>query len=308
MANETVFKRYPGNPIITPSAVPRANSIHNSAIVKEAGGYKGLFRVDEISMEYTLHYGESSDGISWAIQPERIQMAGGPPGIVMTNYSYDPRITRLEDAYYITWCNSDEHGPCIGLAVTRDFKTFEQGENPLPPANRNAVLFPRRINGKYAMLHRPSDRSHTAFGDVFYAASPDLIHWGEHRFVLGPTSGWQSIKTGPGPHPIETPEGWLLFYHGVWMSCNGFIYSMGAALLDLDEPWRVIHRTKDYLLYPTELYERVGDVPNVIFPSAATLENDGRTVRVYYGCADTCISMAEAELADVLEFVKTHGY
>ena len=308
MANETVFKRYEGNPIVTPNAVPRANSIHNSAIIKEDNGYKGIFRIDEISMEYTLHYGESPDGINWTIDPERIQMENDDPEITMTDYSYDPRITKLDDTYYITWCNSNEQGPCIGLATTQDFKTYKQGENPLPPPNRNCVIFPRKINEKYAMLHRPSDRGHTPFGDIIYATSPDLIHWGCHRFVLGPKPGWQSLKTGPGPYPIETPEGWLLLYHGVWMSCNGYIYSMGAALLDLDQPWKVIHRTKDYLLYPTENYERVGDVPNVIFPSAATLEEDGNVVRVYYGCADTCISMAEAKLADILEFTKTHSF
>jgi beta-1,4-mannooligosaccharide/beta-1,4-mannosyl-N-acetylglucosamine phosphorylase len=193
------------------------------------------------------------------------------------------------------------------MGYTKDFKTFTQIENALPPANRNCVIFPRKIDGKYAMLHRPSDRGHTPFGDIFYASSPDLVHWGCHRFVLGPRGGWQSVKTGPGPHPIETPEGWLLLYHGVWISCNGFIYSTGGALLDLEKPWKILHRTKDYLLYPTEIYERVGDVPNVIFPSSATVE-DGGVIRLYYGCADTCISMAEAKLDELIDFIKTHSF
>jgi beta-1,4-mannooligosaccharide/beta-1,4-mannosyl-N-acetylglucosamine phosphorylase len=235
-------------------------------------------------------------------------MESDDPEVVVTDQSYDPRITKLEDTYYITWCNADEHGPCIGLATTRDFEHFRQWENPLPTANRNCVIFPRKINGQYAILHRPSDRGHTHFGDVFYATSPDLVHWGRHRFVLGPRPGWQSVKTGPGPHPIETPDGWLLLYHGVWMSCNGLIYSAGAALLDLDKPWKVLYRTKDYLLYPTELYERVGDVPNVVFPSSATLEEEGTVIRMYYGCADTCISMAEAKLDDVIAFTKDHSF
>ena len=307
MANETVFKRYEGNPIITAKAVPRANSIHNSAIVKQDKGYMGIFRVDEINMNYTLHVGSSPDGIRWKIDPDPVKMQSADPEVFVTEQSYDPRVTLLDGTYYVTWCNSNAQGPCIGLATTKDFKTFRQGENPLPPANRNCVIFPKKIGGKFAMLHRPSDRGHTPFGDVFYAESPDLVHWGHHRFVFGPRGGWQSIKTGPGPHPIETPDGWLLIYHGVWMSCNGFIYSAGAALLDLEKPWKVIARTKDYLMYPTELYERVGDVPNVLFPSSATLEPGGK-IRLYYGCADTCISMAEAKLSEVIDFVKTHGF
>lgn len=306
MANETVFKRYPGNPIITAKAVTRANSIHNSAIVRFGKGYAGIFRVDEQDMNFTLHVGHSRDGIHWQIDPERVTMKSSDPEVTVAAHSYDPRITRLSNLYYITWCNAGAQGPCIGLAVTKDFKSFRQMENPLPTANRNCVIFPRKINGKYAMLHRPSDRGHTPFGDVFFASSLDLTHWGCHRFVFGPRGGWQSTKVGPGPVPIETPEGWLLIYHGVWTSCNGYLYYAGGALLDLEKPWHVRYRTKDYLLAPTEPYERIGDVPNVVFPSSAVLEGD--RLRLYYGCADTCISMAEARLADIITFIKRHSF
>ena len=149
----------------------------------------------------------------------------------------------------MSWCNG-YHGPTIGLAYTHDFVTFHQLENAFLPYNRNGVLFPRRIDGRYAMLSRPSDRGHTPFGDMYYSESPDLCFWGRHRFVMAPTGGWQSTKVGPGPTPIETSEGWLLFYHGVLTSCNGFVYSFGAALLDLDQPWKVIYRTEPYLLSP----------------------------------------------------------
>lgn len=306
MANETVFTRYAGNPIITAQAVPRANSIHNSAIVRFGRGYIGIFRVDEIDFSFTLHLGRSPDGIHWTLEPRPVTMKSRDPEVTVTDHSYDPRITKLGGTYYITWCNSTSQGPCIGLASTKDFKTFTQHENPLPPSNRNCVLFPRKINGRYAMLHRPSDRGHTPFGDIFFASSPDLTHWGGHRFVFGPRGGWQSKKVGPGPVPIETKDGWLLIYHGVWQSCNGFLYYAGGALLDLQKPWKVLARTKDYLLAPTEPYERIGDVPNVVFPSSAVVE--GKTVRLYYGCADTCISMAEAQLSDLVKFIKTHSF
>jgi beta-1,4-mannooligosaccharide/beta-1,4-mannosyl-N-acetylglucosamine phosphorylase len=306
MANETVFKRYSGNPIVTAKAVPRANSIHNSAIVKFGDGYAAIFRIDEVNFDFTLHVGFSKDGINWDINPDKITMQSDDPDIVMTRQSYDPRITKLDDTYYITWCNADAHGPQIGLATTKDFKTFKQQENPLATANRNCVIFPRKINGQYAIYHRPSDRGHTPFGDIFYATSPDMVHWGKHRFVMGPTSGWQSTKIGPGPAPIETSEGWLLIYHGVWTSCNGYLYYAGGALMDLEKPWKVMYRTQDYLLAPTEVYERVGDVPNVVFPSSAVVEGDD--LRLYYGCADTAIGMAEAKVSEIVDFVKKHSF
>lgn len=307
MSNETVFTRYEGNPIVTAAAVPRANSIHNSAIVKRAeGDYAGVFRVDEISLAATLHVGFSPDGIEWEIDPEPLRMESEDADVFMTDFAYDPRLTKLDDTYYLTWCNSSAQGPAIGLATTEDFVTFTQWENPLPPANRNCVLFPRKVGGRYAVYHRPSDLGHTPFGDIFYATSPDLVHWGKHRFVFGPRAGWQALKVGPGPHPLETGDGWLLIYHGVWRSCNGYLYYVGAALLDLEEPWKVLYRTRDYLLAPTELYERVGDVPNVCFPSSAVLEGDD--LRLYYGAADTSIAIAAAKLSEVVEFVKAHSF
>lgn len=308
MANETVFKRYEHNPIVTAANVPRANSIHNSAVVRLPNGkYAGVFRVDEIDMRYRLHVGSSDDGINWNIDPDYIRMQSDNPEVTVSDWSYDPRLTEIEGVYYLTWCNSKPQGPAIGLAWTTDFVTFVQLEDPFQPPNRNAVLFPRKINGKYAMLHRPSDRGHTPFGDIYYSESPDLVHWGHHRHVFGPYPGWQGTKVGPGPSPIETSEGWLLIYHGVWGSCNGFLYYAGGALLDLEKPWKVLYRTRDYLIAPTMPYERIGDVPNVVFPSAAVVLPETNTIRVYYGCADTCVSMAEANLDELIDFIKTHS-
>jgi len=307
MANETVFKRYKGNPIITAKNVPRANSIHNSAIVEHDGGYAGIFRVDEVDFNFTMHVGFSKDGIKWDIDPHILKLENDNPDLEIKDRTYDPRLTKIDDIYYFTWCTDSAQGPFIGMATTKDFKTFKQHEHLTIPANRNCVIFPRKINGKFAMYSRPSDMGHTPFGCMFYSTSPDMVFWGTHRFVFEPVrSSWQSTKIGPGPAPIEVDEGWLLIYHGVWTSCNGYLYYMGGAILDKEEPWRVLYRTRDYLLAPTELYERVGDVPNVIFPSSAIVK-DGN-IRVYYGCADTCISVAEGKLADVIDFVKTHSY
>ena len=222
-------------------------------------------------------------------------------------YGYDPRVCWIEDRYYLTWCNSFAGWPTIGVAYTYDFETFYQMENAFLPFNRNGVLFPRRINGNFALLSRPSDRGHTPFGEIYYSESPDMTYWGKHRLVMRPAGGWQSSKIGAGPIPIETTEGWLVFYHGVLTSCNGFVYSMGAALLDIHQPWKVLYRTEPYLLHPKEIYEQVGDVPNVVFPCAALTDAATGRIAIYYGGADTVTCLAYAKLDELIDFIKENS-
>jgi beta-1,4-mannooligosaccharide/beta-1,4-mannosyl-N-acetylglucosamine phosphorylase len=295
------------NPIIPRDLLPRSNSIFNSAVVPFGDGFAGLFRVDDRARTMDLHAGRSADGIDWTIEPEPIRWAPADARVGEIQapaspflHAYDPRVTWLEDRWYITWCNG-YHGPTIGVGYTDDFRSFVQLDNAYLPFNRNGVLFPRRIGGVYAMLSRPSDAGHTPFGDIFYSESPDLIHWGRHRHVMGPRPWtWESTKIGAGPTPIETPDGWLLLYHGVLTSCNGFVYSMGLALLDLDEPWRVIARRRDYLLSPQVGYEQVGDVPNVVFPCAALVDAAADRVAIYYGAADTVTCLAFGRLSELV--------
>jgi beta-1,4-mannooligosaccharide/beta-1,4-mannosyl-N-acetylglucosamine phosphorylase len=296
------------NPIIEPRHVPRANSIFNSAVVRYGSGYAGVFRVDDTSRAMRIHAGRSKDGIRWEIEPEPIRFLPADARVAEIQadelYAYDPRVTWLEDRYWVTWC-SGYHGPTIGVGHTTDFETFTQLDNAFLPFNRNGVLFPRRVGERFAMLSRPSDDGHTPFGDIYYSESPDLVHWGRHRFVMGTLPWtWQSTKIGAGPTPIETDEGWLLLYHGVLTSCNGFVYSMGAALLDLDEPWRVIARGSDYLLAPSAAYERVGDVPNVVFPCAALVDSERDRLTVYYGGADTVVCLAHGHLSEIVASVR----
>jgi beta-1,4-mannooligosaccharide/beta-1,4-mannosyl-N-acetylglucosamine phosphorylase len=170
------------------------------------------------------------------------------------------------------------------------------------------VLFPRKINGNFAMLSRPSDTGHTPFGDIFYSESPDMDFWGHHRHVMAPAafeeSAWQCMKIGAGPIPIETSEGWLLFYHGVLRSCNGYVYSFGSALLDLEQPWKPIYRSGPYLISPQTQYELTGDVPNVCFPCAELHDPETGRVAIYYGCADTVTGMAFGYIPEILEWTK----
>jgi len=295
------------NPILTRAAVPNTNSIFNSAVVPFESGFAGVFRCDSTDRTMQIHAGTSPDGLDWQIEPQRIYFECDDPELNAFEYAYDPRVCWLEDRYYVTWCNG-YHGPTIGLGYTYDFKRFHQMENAFLPYNRNGVLFPRRIGGKYALLSRPSDTGHTPFGDIYYSESPDLVHWGHHRHVLAPVGGWQATKVGAGPTPIETSAGWLMFYHGVLTSCNGFVYSFGAALLDLEQPWKVIHRTRPYLINPRQLYECVGDVPNVTFPCAALCDPPTGRMAIYYGGADTVTCLAYAHFDELMVFIKENSF
>jgi beta-1,4-mannooligosaccharide/beta-1,4-mannosyl-N-acetylglucosamine phosphorylase len=298
--------RFSGNPIIGADSTAFSNSIFNSAVAPFKGAFAGVFRVDDTSRRMNIHRGFSDDGIRWKIDDEPIAFADPSGSLPPSDYKYDPRVVFVEDRYYIVWCDGN-HGASIGLGYTFDFERFVRIENPLMPYNRNGVLFPRKIRGSFALLSRPSDSGHTPFGDIFYSESPDLTFWGRHRHVMGPGwngSGWQSTKVGAGPAPIETSEGWLLFYHGVLTSCNGFVYSFGAALLDLEEPWKAIARSRPYLIAPREIYERTGDVPNVTFPCAALADGATGRLAIYYGCADTATGLAFGMVDEVVDFVK----
>ncbi|XHR28233.1 MAG: glycoside hydrolase family 130 protein [Chthoniobacteraceae bacterium] len=302
-----VIWRYDANPIIDRRPLPQATGIYNSAVVAFEGKFVGVFRTEYKDRMPHLHVGWSEDGLSWSFSPTEIEFVCADAEIAQREYSYDPRLTRIGDDYYVTWCNG-YHGPTIGIARTRDFKTFEQLENAVLPYNRNGVLFPRQINGKYAMLSRPSDTGHTPFGDIFYSESPDLTYWGKHRHVMAKGPGWwQDKKIGAGPSPIETSEGWLLFYHGVAETCNGFVYSTGAALLDLDQPGKVLYRTNQAILMPEAPYELTGFVPNVVFPVTSLVDAATGRVALYCGAADTVTSLAFCQVEELVAFIKANS-
>ena len=302
-----VVWRHSGNPLIGRNPFPDAQGVYNSAVIAYEGAFIGVLRVEHKDSMPRLHLARSKDALHWEIETTKIEMRSDDPEIGRGEYTYDPRVCKIEDTYYITWCN-DYHGPTIGVAQTQDFETFVQLENAFLPFNRNGVLFPRKIGGQYLMLSRPSDNGHTPFGDIYVSESPDMIHWGRHRFVMGAGGQWwQDTKVGAGPIPIETTKGWLMFYHGVITNCNGFVYSMGATLLDIDEPWKVLYRSNQYLLHPTEPYETTGFVPNVCFPCAALADADTGRIAIYYGAADTYTCLCYTQADEVIEWLKGHS-
>ena len=308
-----VMWRYSENPVIPRDALSTSNSIFNSAVVPFKKGkynFAGVFRCDDTNRRMRIHAGFSVDGFKWDINEEDICLEGADPEVGEWVYGYDPRVAKIGDRFIVTWCNG-YHGPTIGVGWTEDFKTFHQLENAFLPYNRNGVLFPRKINGLYMMLSRPSDTGHTPFGDIFISQSPDMKFWGCHRHVMstvkGDESAWQSTKIGAGPIPIETDEGWLLIYHGVINTCNGFVYRMGCALLDIDQPWKVLYRSKDYIMAPWETYECMGDVPNVVFPCATLTDAATGRIAIYYGCADTVTGLAFTTVDELMGYMKENS-
>ena len=205
--SKEVMWRYTQNPIIGRHALSTSNSIFNSAVVPFKKGkynYAGVFRCDDTNRRMRIHVGFSVDGLRWEIEESDFRLEGADAEIGQWVYGYDPRVAKIGDKYYVTWCNG-YHGPTIGIAWTDDFETFHQFENAFLPYNRNGVLFPRKIGGRFAMLSRPSDTGHTPFGDIFYSESPDMEFWGRHRHVMSPAafevSAWQCMKIGAGPFP-----------------------------------------------------------------------------------------------------------
>ena len=303
-----VVWRHSENPIIGLRPFPKAWTVYNSSVVPYEGGFIGVFRVDYRCMTPNLHLGRSKDGLKWEIEEERITFQCPDPEIAEMAFAYDPRLCKIDDTYYVIWCNT-YHGPTIGLAWTKDFKTFNQMENAFLPYNRNGVLFPRRINGKYAMLSRPSGLGAVVdYGDIFFSESPDLCYWGKHRVVLtrGPRK-WERVKVGAGPVPIETTQGWLMFYHGVADTCDGFVYSFGAALLDIDEPWKTRARCTVPLIAPEELYETTGFVGDVVFPVATVNDSATGRIAIYYGCADTVVGVAYTQVDELIAYIKANS-
>ena len=302
-----VMWRYDKNPVIGRRAIKDSSRIFNSAIIPYKGEFIGVFRADHFNGYPQLHMGKSKDGINWELDDNiiKFQYEDGTPAKQML-YGYDPRLVEIEGEYFITWCNYF-NGPTVGIAKTKDFKTFIQLENAFLPFNRNGVLFPRKISGNYVMLNRPSDNGHTPFGDIYLSQSPDLTYWGKHRLVMKTSHyWWKNTKLGAGPVPIETTEGWLLIYHGVCTTCSGFIYSIGAALLDIDDPSKIIANSENYILTPEEPYETTGFVPNVTFPCATLQDADTGRIAVFYGAADTYSALAFTQVDELIAYIKAN--
>lgn len=220
----------------------------------------------------------------------------------------DPRISWLAELskWAIIYTAYSRGGPLVAMALTDDFEHFDRLGPIMPPEDKDAALFPRRINGKWGLIHRPIVTNYVPGAHIWLSYSDDLVHWSNSRVLMHARRGawWDGGKIGLCTPPIETAEGWIMLYHGVRLTCSGAIYRLGLALLDLDDSLKVLRRSEEWVFGPAEWYERQGDVADVVFPGGWVLDDKTGLARMYYGGADTCIAMATVSISDLLEYLR----
>lgn len=309
---ETLFHRHPKNPILTAAVWPYpAHTVFNPGATRLVDGTTLLLcRVEDRRGHSHLCSARSRNGEDgWLIDPT--------PTLVPDPEKYpeelwgieDARITYVEEMhkYAITYTAYGESGPGVSLALTDDFRSFERFGIVMQPDDKDAALLPRRVNGNFALIHRPSDESGA---NVWISFSPDLHNWGTHKPMLQARRGawWDANKVGLSPPPIETAEGWLMIYHGVRHTAAGCLYRLGLALFDLEKPDICIARGSSWIFGPEAPYEREGDVGNVTFPCGLTIGPDGDTISLYYGAADTSIALATGSVRRLLRWLAGNNH
>lgn len=299
-----LFTRFEGNPILAAEnwSYP-ANAVFNPAAARLDGETLLLVRVEDMRGFSHLTVARSTDGFTdWRIDPEPTLMADSESREERWGLE-DPRIVWLEEQkqFAVTYVSFSEGGPVVSLAITKNFRTFARLGALLPPEDKDACLFPRRFDGRFGLIHRPIVRGEA---HIWLSFSPDLKHWGDHQLLIPTrTAYWDCHRVGLACQPIETSEGWLVFYHGVRQTTAGQIYRTGLALLDLHKPWKLLRRSDEWVLGPQAIYERVGDVGDVVFPTGAVVFKETDELRMYYGAADCTIAVATARLSEILDYI-----
>ena len=303
-----VLRRSDANPILTAVDVPYpANSVFNPGAARVGDETILLLRIEDLRGISQLHVARSTDGVTdWRFEPEPLLRSDEERHPEEIWGCEDPRLTWLpeREEWAIAYTAYSRRGPLVSLAMTRDFRSVRRLGPVMPPEDKDAALFPRRFDGRWAMIHRPSPLRGNAH--MWISFSPDLRHWGDHSLLLEARDGawWDAGKIGLGPPPLETPEGWLLMYHGVHATAAGPIYRAGLALLDLKNPRVVVGRTDEWIFGPSAPYEVTGDVGHVVFPCGWVLDPAGEVVSVYYGAGDSAVGLATVRLDDLLACVR----
>ncbi len=308
---EHLLVRHPNNPILSATDWPYpVNAVFNPGVTKLADGSTLLLcRVEDYRGISHFCVARSPNGVdNWTIDQGAAFELQHHTFPEETWGIEDPRITFAPELgkYIITYTAVGRGGPGLALAVTEDFKTFERYGDIVPPEDKDAALLPRRLNGHWILLHRPV----TPLGShIWMSRSPDLRYWGDHRVILEARehTWWDAVKIGLSNPPIETSRGWLMIYHGVRRTASGSIYRVGLALFDLEDPGHCLLRGRTWIFGPEAIYEREGDVNNVVFPTGHTIAPDGDTLYLYYGAADTCIALATGSITAMLDWLERNG-
>lgn len=308
VAAHGLFHRHAGNPILDPSRWPYpAAGTFNPGAARVGDRTVLLVRVEDLAGYSHLTPAWSDDGLTdWQVDAHPCLLPSEQHEEERWGLE-DPRIVWLEEErkFAVTYVSYSPSGPLVSLATTLDFRAFERFGPLVPPEDKDAALLPRRIQGLYGLIHRPI--MHSGEAHVWISFSPDLQFWGKHRLLLPSRPGsWDELRVGLGAPPIETPDGWLLIYHGVRLTTAGAIYRVGLALLDLEEPWRLRSRSPEWVFAPQEPYELGGNVPGIVFPSGAIWNRATDELLVYYGAGDRSIAVATARMADLLTYLREH--
>ena len=293
-----ILQRWEGNPILGLPDLPfAASAIHNAGAVKHGGEYILLVTVENLRGDCSIYRARSSDGCRFSIDevPFLSPALKGPFAAYETQGVRDARITLFDGVYYVIYLAQSEHGVRLALAKTVDFESVERVALISEPDTKSGVLFPRKINGKYARLERPREGA-----NIWISYSDDLVHWGGWRMVMTPRSGyWDSHRIGAAVPPIPMECGWLLVYYGERDLPGGPLFGLGVAFLDPEEPESVLGRSNIPVLAPRRQYERIGDVGNLVFSCGAVLSDDGSELEVYYGAADSCICLGTVPIREL---------
>ena len=307
----TPLHRYEGNPILTAADWPYpVHTVFNPGATRLADGTTLLLcRAEDRRGHSHLCAARSENGIDgWRIDEDPTLFPNPERHAEELWGIEDPRITFIEELgkYAVAYTAFSKGGPAVALALTEDFRTFERLGLAMQPEDKDAALLPRRIGGDFALLHRPMVATG---GHIWMSFSPDLRNWGNHKPVLQARKGawWDANKIGLSPPLIETPRGWLMLYHGVRQTASGALYRLGLALFDAERPDRCLLRGDEWIFGPEAPYECAGDVGNVVFSCGCTLGDDGDTLNVYYGAADTSIALATGSIRNLLKWLDAHG-
>jgi predicted GH43/DUF377 family glycosyl hydrolase len=308
---ETLLRRHPQNPILTAADWPYpVHTVFNPGATRLADGTTLLLcRVEDRRGHSHLCAARSANGVDgWTIDREPTLW---PDPVAHPEELWgieDPRVTYVHELgkYVVAYTAFSRAGPGVALALTEDFRTFERCGLVMQPDDKDAALLPRKINGRFALLHRPSTAPSS---DIWISFSPDLRNWGDHKLVLRARRGawWDANKVGLSPPLIETPRGWLMLYHGVRRTGAGCLYRLGAALLDLETAEHCLLRGDAWIFGPETDYEREGDVGYVTFPCGYTLDADDDGINLYYGAADTSVALATGRVSQILDWLDRHG-
>lgn len=310
-AEASLFTRHGENPILSRHDWPYpVNSVFNAgAALMPDGETLLLCRVEDRRGLSHLCVARSANGVDgWRID--------ATPTLPANPREYpeeiwgieDPRITYVPELaqYGVAYTSFARGGPGVSLALTKDFRTFERYGVIMSPEDKDAALLPRKIGGYWALIHRPMT---TLGAHMWISYSPDLRHWGGHKVMLEARRGgwWDANKIGLCSPPIETPEGWLVLYHGVRQTASGSLYRIGLALFDLEDPAVCVKRGDSWVFGPEAPYERGGDVKDVVFPCGQTIGADGDTIHLYYGAGDSCIALATGSIRELLAWLAVNS-